>query len=45
LNNNDVTPTIIREQFFPGYADTNFVAKVGSTANDGLYRTHCLESA
>lgn len=42
LNNADITTTIIKEQFFPGYNDLNLVANV-DTSTDGLYRVIVAE--
>lgn len=43
LNNDDITTTTIKELQFPGYTDQSFVAKVDSTAPDGLYRVIVIE--
>lgn len=40
INNNDITQTTIKEQFFPSYKDINYVADV---TNDGLYRVMVAE--
>lgn len=43
LNNVDITATTIKQQLFPGYKDLTFIAKVDSTAPDGLYRVLVIE--
>jgi hypothetical protein len=42
LNNQDITQTTIKEQFFPGYTDFNLIATVPSTAK-GFYRVVVIE--
>lgn len=42
LNNQDITQTIIKEQFFPGNTDLNLIAAVDST-DDGLFRVIVIE--
>lgn len=42
LNNADIAQTTIKQQFFPGYTDFNFVANVDSSA-DGIYRVIVAE--
>lgn len=42
LNNKDITTTIIKQQFFPGYTDLNLVATVDSS-DDGTYRVIVVE--
>jgi hypothetical protein len=42
INNADIAQTTIKEQFFPGYTDFNFVATVDSST-DGIYRVIVAE--
>lgn len=42
INNKDITSTLIKQQFFPGYSDLNLPATVDSVG-DGIYRVIVIE--